>query len=70
MKKTYINPTTTVVDIKLQQMIAASPGSVTLAIQDPTNPDNPVEPIDDPNDIGSRSMRNSKWDDEEEEDWQ
>lgn len=57
MKKIYINPTTTIVNIKLQQMVATStPQTQTL--------DNKT-PIDDPNDIGARSMRNSMWDDED-----
>ena len=68
MKKTYINPTTTVVNVKLQQIIASSPGSVTLAIQDPTNPNNPVEPIEDPDEVGARQDK-QKWDDEEDEDY-
>ena len=58
MKKTYINPTTTIVNIKLQQMVATStPQTQTL--------NNKETPIDDPNDIGARSMRNSMWDDED-----
>ena len=66
MKKTYINPTTTVVNIKLHQMVAASPGSVTLAIQNPDNPTDPDYPIDDPNEIGAREDK-QKWDDEDED---
>ena len=70
MKKIYINPTITVVDIMVQQIIAASPGSVTLAVQDPTNPnpDEPGYPITDPDEVGARQDK-QKWDDEEDEDY-
>lgn len=65
MKKTYIAPTMTIVKMQTVKMIAASgvtPPQQTLSTTTPE--------IEDPEDIGSRSMRNSKWDDEEEEDWQ
>ena len=42
----------------MEMMIAASQMQQTL--------NNNESPIDDPNDIGARSMRNSMWDDEEE----
>ena len=59
MKKTYIAPTMDIVNIDtMEMMIAASQIQQTLNNNEP--------PIDDPNDIGSRSMRNSLWDDEEE----
>ena len=56
MKKTYINPTTTIVNIKLQQMVATStPQTQTL--------DNNEQPITNGNDIGARKFSNL-WDDE------
>ena len=59
MKKTYIAPTMDIVNIDtMEMMIAASQMQQTL--------NNNEAPIDDPNYIGSRSMRNSLWDDEEE----
>ena len=59
MKKTYIAPTMDIVNIDtMEMMIAASQIQQTL--------NNNENPIDDPNDIGARSMRNSLWDDEEE----
>ena len=67
MKKTYINPTTKVVDIMLQQIIASSPDPVTLAIENPSNPGQPVDPIEDPDDIGAR--KDKTWDDDEDEDF-
>jgi len=65
MKKTYIAPTMTIVKMQTVKMIAASgvtPPQQTLSTTTPE--------IENPEEIGSRSMRNSKWDDEEEEDWQ
>ena len=59
MKKTYIAPTMDIVNIDtMEMMIAASQIQQTL--------NNNENPIDDHNDIGARSMRNSLWDDEEE----
>ena len=55
----------TIVKMQTVKMIAASgvtPPQQTLSTTTPE--------IENPEDIGSRSMRNSKWDDEEEEDWQ
>ena len=66
MKKTYIAPTMTIVKMQTVKMIAAS--GVTPPQQQVL--DNSTPKIENPEDIGSRSMRNSKWDDDEEEDWQ
>ena len=65
MKKTYIAPTMTIVKMQTVKMIAAS--GVTPPQQQVL--DNSTQEITTTEEIGSRSMRNSKWDDEEDEDF-
>ena len=54
MKKIYQNPTTTVMRIELQQMIAASPATEQMVIGDP---------VDNASGADARSF--SIWDDED-----
>lgn len=57
MKKTYFAPNTNVVKVRLQQMIAASPGTLTL--------DKNATQITGSDGIGSR-QGGDFWDDEDE----
>ena len=57
MKKTYINPETSIVLLTMQKMIAVSDFNENLDNNDPINPE----------DMLSREKRRSVWDEEEDE---